>query len=385
MMKGFVQRSESGLRQVFLLPAQLRENGMTTEIKQRKSNVELFRIITMFLIVLHHYVVNSGLMDPNGDAIFSNLLSRRSIFLLLVGAWGKTGINCFVLITGYFMCESRITTRKFIKLVAEVMFYRILIHLVFLITGYEKFSVQSLLFMLIPVHQLNSNFTGSYLVFFLFIPFMNRLVHALTEREHLRLLMLCGFAYIVLGTVHRITFNYVSWFMVLFLIGSYIRMYPKKCFSDRRLTGMILFVSILLMMISVVACTWINQTSGNLYPYYFAGDSNSLLPVLTGVSAFLFFNSLNIRQSRLINSIAASTFGVLLIHAHSDVMRQWLWKDVMDNVGMYRSSWMLMHALGGCAVIFIICVVIDRLRIQLIEKPFLRMLDRYMGKQRKGS
>lgn len=184
-------------------------------------------------------------MDPNVDAVSSDLLSWRSVFLLLAGAWGKTGINCFVLITGYFMCESRITSRKFIRLVGEVMFYRILIYLVFLITGYEKFSLQTLLFMLIPVHQLNSNFTGSYLVFFLFIPFLNRLVHAITEREHLRLLMLCGFAYIVLGTLHRITFNYVSWFMILFLIGSYIRMYPKQCYSDRRLTGMFLLALLL--------------------------------------------------------------------------------------------------------------------------------------------
>ncbi len=354
---------------------------MTTGTKQRKSNIELFRIITMFLIVLHHYVVNSGLMDPNGDAVFSDLLSWRSIFLLLAGAWGKTGINCFVLITGYFMCESRITTCKFIRLVAEVMFYRILIHLVFLITGYEKFSVQTLLFMLIPVHQLNSNFTGSYLVFFLFIPFLNRLIHALTEREHLRLLMLCGFAYIVLGTVHRITLNYVSWFMVLFLIGSYIRMYPKKCFSDRRLTGMILFVSILLMTISVVVCSWTKQAFGKLHPYYFVTDSNSLLPVIIGVSAFLFFNSINIRQSRLINSVAASTFGVLLIHAHSDVMRQWLWKDVMNNVGMYHSAWLPIHVLGGCAAIFMLCAVIDWIRIRLIEKPFLRIIDQSRRKQ----
>lgn len=29
----------------------------------RSSNLELYRIIVMFLIVCHHYVVNSGLME----------------------------------------------------------------------------------------------------------------------------------------------------------------------------------------------------------------------------------------------------------------------------------------------------------------------------------
>jgi len=49
---------------------------------KRDSNLELFRIITMFLIVAHHYVVNSGLTAP----IYENVVSARSIFLLLFGA-----------------------------------------------------------------------------------------------------------------------------------------------------------------------------------------------------------------------------------------------------------------------------------------------------------
>lgn len=68
----------------------------------------------MFFIVAHNYVVNSGLTADNGP-IASNLLSINSIFLLLFGAWGKIGINCFVMITGYFMCKSNITLKKIYK------------------------------------------------------------------------------------------------------------------------------------------------------------------------------------------------------------------------------------------------------------------------------
>ena len=93
--------------------------AVTSQIARRRdSNLELFRIITMMLIVAHHYVVNSGLTS----LIYENLSKPNSIFLLLFGAWGKTGINCFVLITGYFMCQSNITCRKFIKLGLEIEF-----------------------------------------------------------------------------------------------------------------------------------------------------------------------------------------------------------------------------------------------------------------------
>lgn len=206
--------------------------------KQRESNLELFRIITMILIVAHHYVVNSGL-TATGGAIYSNPWSFHSVFLLTLGAWGKIGINCFVLISGYFMCKSNITARKFAKLFFEIMFYRIVINFIFWISGYSVFSLKSLLKILIPVSEIGTNFTSSYIVFFLFIPFLNILVNNMSEKQHIYLLLLCSFTYVFLGTVpfFYITMNYVSWFIVLYFMSSYIRLYPKDIFENTKFWG----------------------------------------------------------------------------------------------------------------------------------------------------
>ena len=107
--------------------------------KQRDSNIELYRIIIMILIVAHHYVVNSGLFE----LMRQSPTSFKSLYLFLFGMWGKTGINCFVLITGYFMCQSRITLRKFTKLLFWVLFYNIAVYLAFCIFGYTDFSIGS--------------------------------------------------------------------------------------------------------------------------------------------------------------------------------------------------------------------------------------------------
>lgn len=48
----------------------------------------------MLSIVAHHYVVNSGLLAADG-VINSNPTAIHSLVLLLVGAWGKIGINSF--------------------------------------------------------------------------------------------------------------------------------------------------------------------------------------------------------------------------------------------------------------------------------------------------
>ncbi|MBO5131942.1 MAG: hypothetical protein J6C20_02595 [Paludibacteraceae bacterium] len=53
--------------------------------KERNSNLELYRVVVMLLIVAHHYVVNSGLFQ----LMESSLLSGNTLFLYLFGMWGK--------------------------------------------------------------------------------------------------------------------------------------------------------------------------------------------------------------------------------------------------------------------------------------------------------
>ena len=52
------------------------------EKANRDSGIELFRIITMLVIVAHHYVVNSGIIT---QILNSGKLSPNHIFLLLFG------------------------------------------------------------------------------------------------------------------------------------------------------------------------------------------------------------------------------------------------------------------------------------------------------------
>lgn len=115
-------------------------------------------------------------------------------------------------------------------------------------------------------------------------------------------------------------------------------------------------------------------------PYYFVVDSNKLLAVLTSLSLFLMFKNINLKYNKFINTVAASTFGVLLIHANCNEMRQWLWCDICNNVGMYNSEWIFVHSVGCVLTIYIVCTLIDYLRIRFIEKPFLKLFDSFYPK-----
>lgn len=344
----------------------------------RQSNFELFRILTMLLIIAHHYVVNSGIAAADGP-IFQNPTSLHALYILLWGGWGKTGINCFVLLSSWFMCEKDISLRKFLKLLLEFMFYRIVIMLIFWLSGYEKITLTGILDVLIPVREVSDGFTGAYLIFFLFIPFLNILIRHLTERQHLRLLALLVFMYVFFGTFRpffTVAMNYVSWFSVLFLIAAYIRLYPKKFFEGTKRWGLIAGACILLSAMSVVAGAFLSKQIGKTYYYVLVTDCNTLLAVCTGIALFLFFRNLQMKPNRFINAVAATTFGVFCIHTCSDTMRRWLWQDTMKNAEYFTKPSGYLHIIGAVAVVFTSCALIDMLRARLIEKPFFSVLDK---------
>jgi len=353
--------------------------GGSSSAKERNSNLELYRIVVMLMIVAHHYVVNSGLMAADGP-VQSDMLAAKSIFILLFGMWGKIGINCFVLITGYFMCESRITVKKYLKLLLEVYFYRFAIYGVFLFCGYQTFKLKEFVLLFFPVKEISDGFTSCFLVFYLTIPFLTILVKNMTKRQHFLLLVLCLFMYSIIGTIpwFGVTFNYVSWFVVLFFIASYLRLYPEAWFHSTQLWGVLTVLSVAVSMCSVLLLTWWEVKTGRTgWQFIFVIDSNKILAVATAVTSFMFFKNLKIKNSKIINSIAASTFGVLLIHANSDAMRQWLWRDTLNNVGAFTSNYMMLHAVASVLGVFLVCTLLDQMRIHFIEKPVMAKLSNY--------
>ena len=256
--------------------------------------------------------------------------------------------------------------------------------MIFIVSGYESFSLTGVVKAILPITSIGTNFTGCFLVFYLCIPFLNILVRNMSEKQHLALLGLVFFTYIFMGTMPKfgVTMNYVSWFICLYFIASYIRLYPKGLFGRTRFWGICTAVVGSLCILSVLCCIVLGARIDKQIAFYFVTDSNTFLAVCMGVSSFLFFKNLNIKQSRVINTIAASTFGVLLIHANSDTMRKWLWQAVLNVKGAYLLStpMLILHSTLSVIGVFAVCVIIDQIRIRTIERYFLDKAEKGVDK-----
>jgi len=278
------------------------------------------------------------------------------------------------------MCKSQITLRKFLKLVLEVYFYSVVIFAIFAATGRETFSPMRIVQLIMPVWSFETNFVSCFIGFWLTIPFLNILVNNMTKRQHQMLLVLLLSMYTILGSIpgFKVAMNYVTWFAVIYFMASYIRLYPSSITENKNLwkwTTIALFA--ITSLVIVVMQHYLKAGP------FFVSDSNKILAVAIAVSSFLWFKNMNISHSRLINMIGGSTFAVLLIHTNSDAMRQWLWKDTIDCVGHYDLP---LGQLAGYSclvvlVIFTICILIDRIRIKILEEPFFKWYDNKYAKR----
>lgn len=92
--------------------------------------------------------------------------------------------------------------------------------------------------------------------------------------------------------------NYVSWFIVLYFVASYIRLYPVDIRNDdKKLWNTLLVLLIIVDILSVLVSFYVSLKIDASIAYYFVTDSNTLLALMTGISAFMVFKNLNMKYS----------------------------------------------------------------------------------------
>ena len=92
--------------------------GSLTDIRWKNRNVSLdiLRILCMFLIVLGHAMIHGQVLD----AVAAN--SPNYFLLHVLRAFLSVHVNCFVLISGYFLCTHEFRIRKFFSLWGQAFF-----------------------------------------------------------------------------------------------------------------------------------------------------------------------------------------------------------------------------------------------------------------------
>lgn len=342
----------------------------------RSTNLEILRILSMLLIVMHHYSVHGAfVLNPS-------ILTVNKVIVQFLSAGGKLGVDCFILITGYFMIESSFNVKKLLKLVCEIFFYSAIIFVIFTAFGLADFSLKWAIKSFFPTIFSVYWFATAYVILYIFTPYLNLFIKGLDEKKHFQLILLLVFLWSLIPTItgnETPGMSDLSWFITLYIIAAYIRLHQNKWFKKAKSNILLAATTYALILLSCVFFDIIGlriNSVGTNATYFMS--MNNLPMLFCSVTLFLGFKNLKMKDCNLTNGIAASMFGVYLIHDNYFV-RPFIWEKVFRNNAFYGSPYLIIHALVAIISVFVICVVIDQIRIKLFEKPFFRLVDNKWG------
>lgn len=328
--------------------------------KTRAANLDLLRIVSMLLIVFLHSIDHSGVLE-NAQSCGAGMY----FYVRFTYALCQVCVNIYIMLSGYFMLESRFRLHKLVTLWMETAFYGFVLKLIFMLMGRDPFSLASLASCFLPILSGRYWFLTIYVGMYLLSPFLNLMIRAMDRKTH-SLLNLCLFCLFSLWVSIHPKFAGMNtgggwglaWFVVLYITAAWFRLYytpdrkPGKWFATYALIPAAIAAAQLAPLPGIV------QT---IIRHWFRYDSAPVyIMTLCLFTAFLNIDIKSTALSRVICAVAPLTLGVYLIHAHANVS-PWIWETLALPEKMTGIAFLPVQ-LGAVLGIFILCSCIDALR-----------------------
>ena len=348
--------------------------GSTKKMNSRKSNFELLRIVSITCIILYHSVWHSGI-DYLG-------LNFNKVLVDFLDMLGQLGVNCFMLISGYFLLESNFKWIKVIKISLEASFY-ILLGILFLKIFGDSTGIAIGWWLpktLFPILKEAYWFLTMYVLVYLFSPIFKKLILVILKKEIEIFLGLSLFIWsiwpTILGLMNNETEGYIFynrfiWGVIMFLMGAYIKKYPPKIFNDLKKSIFFFISATVLILLPILLINFLKISVINSNYFW---RPNSILMLIWSLSLFLFFKKLEIKDNKIINLLASTTLGVYLFH--DGPIRYWLWNDLFKIKNYANLNYFGLYLILVMVIIFLVGFGIDIGR-KFLEKVFL---DKFFDK-----
>lgn len=342
-------------------------------VGKRQNNFEALRILAMFMVITLHYLDKSGLLTSAAGEF-----TVTSYVAWFIESFAIVAVNVYVLITGYFMCESSMKVSRLLQIICQVLWYTLLIPVVLVILGVVdagSFNLYDLLRFVFPIHMKHYWFVTAYVVLMLFVPFLNMAIRHMSQKQLAIATVLMTLYQTLPKSVLPAAFtdddagNGVLWLICLYLIAAYIRKYGIPFFSSLRKSllcyvggALCIFASLLAMRFVYFKLDAFGESLNFGYHY------NHIFCLFASVALFYAVKHWNFKDSavsRFIGRVAPYTFGVYLIHEHILVRYEWMkWLQVAptDNVLLFIGN-----LLWKCFLVLAVGLILDWLRAQVFK------------------
>jgi len=324
--------------------------------------MELLRIVSMlFVLILHANFL--GIHAPSYDDLVGSLFS--TFMRCFVEALAIVAVDVFVLISGWFGIN--FSYKKLGALFFQVFFFTFGFFIVFAcISPLEALTVDKVK----GIFLMNGDywFVKAYIVLFLLSPVLNAFVEHATKKQFQIVLV----SYYAFHTLYgwfmdasvSFTMNGTTAlsFIGLYLLGRYLRLYPFKLTQMKKSADLLIYfgcaLTLSLINIFLLSKGQTVSAEGRLYSYA------SPIVILSSVYLLLFFSKLSFKN-KAINWVASSCLAVYLFHCNGFFFGKY-YRHLIEYIYYdYETSFSLLWILFYILVIYILAILIDKVRIIL--------------------
>lgn len=357
--------------------------------KERFLGLDLLRILSMVLVLVLHYLSFGGVLDTPtfGTPYYYLVWGLESL--------AYVAVNCFVLISGYFLSTSTFKASRVLKLVLHALFFSLIGLGMTLILNPAAIGLKQIIKSLTPVSSGVWWYISCYFQLLLLMPVMNTAIKGMNKRQF----QLClGCILLICSLIPCIIFwrsgqwptGFTTlWFVALYFIAAYLRRYGTALSSKKAL--LVYFMSSALLLASRLVIGYTTKAllghvtrEGLFYGY------NSVLIVISSLSLFVAFWKIEIKGRALsffIRKVAPYTLGVYLFHEH-DFFRSTLYSLWRIERFAAHPLFMLLYMLLFIAVMFTIGYLLDvlfsllckLLRVKTAEQKLDLAIEKFLTK-----
>lgn len=285
--------------------------------QERNSSLELLRILAIVGVMTLHY------NDISNEAIVEGSIAQY--YVMLTNCLSSCSVNVFVLISAFFLCTSnKRKISKISELIIQFVLFRVGNYIMLVGVNKSDFSFNTFINIILPVNY----FIILYSVLYVISPYINVLINELSYKQlkKLTVLLVCLFSletwlvdilyrvsdkpYDGLSTVGLMGsqngFTIVN-FVLLYFIGTYIRMNFEKINEIKFMNVIGLLIIILLIMYNMIFIEkWLGVDLAVL-------NYNNPFVIVYAVLIVVLFMKLSIK-SKIINELAKASFTCFIIH-----------------------------------------------------------------------
>ena len=337
---------------------------------QRKSNYELMRIISMYMIIINHILDRQLTINTTGTT---------QLIIYVINVIIRVHVCSFVLLSGYFQYKNRFKLSKVISINNSVWFYNVVYFVVLSLFGLVSLGSVDKFKVLSPLCYNNYWFVITYLLLYLISPLLNIIINKVNKKQFQKIIILlfCLFSIMTSCTGNNVYNNNsgfsVTNFILLYFIGSYLGKYPiKDCFIFKKMSNnlfkLVCIVSFMILAgINLLILYFTNSVAsyGNIIGYI-SGIFKSMvfsydnpIIIIQSVFYFLFFGSLSFKN-KFINKIAKYTLGIYLVH-ENPLITPFIYKWLGFTKLFY--DFRIIPKIFICAlIVFVVSLLIEMIR-----------------------